>query len=76
MTVHPPAPDAPRTHTVLDGTPVGPLTLVAAGQTLTGLYMTDQRHRPPQETFGAPGTPTTRRSPRPSPSSGPISAGS
>ncbi|PBC86077.1 methylated-DNA-[protein]-cysteine S-methyltransferase [Streptomyces sp. 2224.1] len=57
MTVHPPAPDAPRTHTVLDGTPVGPLTLVAAGQTLTGLYMTDQRHRPPQETFGAPGDP-------------------
>ncbi|MFG2530483.1 methylated-DNA--[protein]-cysteine S-methyltransferase [Streptomyces sp. NPDC048516] len=57
MTVHPSTPDAPRTHTVLDGTPVGPLTLVAAGQTLTGLYMTDQRHRPPQETFGAPADP-------------------
>ncbi|MGX1757114.1 methylated-DNA--[protein]-cysteine S-methyltransferase [Streptomyces lydicus] len=57
MTVHTPAPDAPRTHTVLDGTPVGPLTLVAAGQALTGLYMTDQRHRPPHETFGAPADP-------------------
>lgn len=30
MTVHAPAPEAPRTHTVLDDTPVGPLTLVAA----------------------------------------------
>lgn len=39
-------------HTVLDDTPVGPLTLVAADGALTGLYMTDQRHRPPQETFG------------------------
>lgn len=57
MTVHPSASDAPRTHTVLDGTPVGPLTLVAAGEALAGLYMTDQRHRPPQETFGAPADP-------------------
>ncbi|MFG3116050.1 methylated-DNA--[protein]-cysteine S-methyltransferase [Streptomyces sp. NPDC048197] len=56
-TVHAPAPDAPLTHTVLDDTPVGPLTLVAAGDALTGLYMTDQRHRPPQETFGAPADP-------------------
>ncbi|MFH8568616.1 methylated-DNA--[protein]-cysteine S-methyltransferase [Streptomyces sp. NPDC017993] len=46
-----------RTHTVLDGTPVGPLTLVAEGAALTGLYMTDQRHRPPQETFGLPADP-------------------
>ncbi|MDJ1137075.1 methylated-DNA--[protein]-cysteine S-methyltransferase [Streptomyces iconiensis] len=44
---------APRTHTVIDS-PVGPLTLVATGGTLAGLYMTDQRHRPPQETFGDP----------------------
>ena len=57
MTVPAPAPDAPLTHTVLDDTPVGPLTLVAAGDALTGLYMTDQRHRPPQETFGAPADP-------------------
>ncbi|MGX1974516.1 methylated-DNA--[protein]-cysteine S-methyltransferase [Streptomyces kronopolitis] len=57
MTVHPADPGAPVTHTVLDGTPVGPLTLVAAGTALTGLYMTDQRHRPPQETFGAPAGP-------------------
>ncbi|MGW1377020.1 methylated-DNA--[protein]-cysteine S-methyltransferase [Streptomyces sp. NPDC002446] len=36
---------------------MGPLTLVAAGAALTGLYMTDQRHRPPQETFGSPAGP-------------------
>ncbi|MFI1796319.1 methylated-DNA--[protein]-cysteine S-methyltransferase [Streptomyces sp. NPDC020379] len=40
-----------RVHTVTDS-PVGPLTLVATDGTLSGLYMTDQRHRPPQETFG------------------------
>ncbi|WP_411137786.1 methylated-DNA--[protein]-cysteine S-methyltransferase [Streptomyces sp. C10] len=57
MTVHAPEPAAPVTHTVLDGTPVGPLTLVAAGEALSGLYMTDQRHRPPQETFGDPAGP-------------------
>ncbi|MFI9050826.1 methylated-DNA--[protein]-cysteine S-methyltransferase [Streptomyces sp. NPDC053427] len=47
----------PLTHTVLADTPVGPLTLVALGDALTGLYMTDQRHRPPQETFGTPADP-------------------
>ncbi|MFE0192114.1 methylated-DNA--[protein]-cysteine S-methyltransferase [Streptomyces sp. NPDC059008] len=60
MTVHTPGPrddTAPLTHTVLTGTPVGPLTLVAAGEALTGLYMTDQRHRPPQESFGSPADP-------------------
>ncbi|TJZ54481.1 methylated-DNA--[protein]-cysteine S-methyltransferase [Streptomyces piniterrae] len=57
MTVHTPDPDAVITHTVLDDTPVGPLTLVAADDALTGLYMTDQRHRPPQETFGHPADP-------------------
>ncbi|MGY5079431.1 methylated-DNA--[protein]-cysteine S-methyltransferase [Streptomyces nigrescens] len=57
MTVHAAEPAAPVTHTVLDGTPVGPLTLVAAGEALSGLYMTDQRHRPPQETFGDPADP-------------------
>ncbi|MFF4501128.1 methylated-DNA--[protein]-cysteine S-methyltransferase [Streptomyces sp. NPDC001401] len=38
-------------HTVIDS-PYGPLTLVAEDGTLCGLYMTDQRHRPPEETFG------------------------
>jgi methylated-DNA-[protein]-cysteine S-methyltransferase len=39
------------THTVLDS-PVGPLTLVADGEALAGLYMAGQRHRPPEESFG------------------------
>lgn len=34
-----------RTHAVVDS-PLGPLTLVAEGDALAGLYMTDQRHRP------------------------------
>lgn len=42
------------THVVLDS-PVGPLTLVAIDGALAGLYMDVQRHRPPEETFGAPG---------------------
>ncbi|WTN60763.1 methylated-DNA--[protein]-cysteine S-methyltransferase [Streptomyces sp. NBC_00626] len=41
-----------KQHTIIDS-PYGPLTLVATDETLSGLYMTDQRHRPPQETFGA-----------------------
>ncbi|MET9101578.1 methylated-DNA--[protein]-cysteine S-methyltransferase [Streptomyces antibioticus] len=41
-----------RHHTVIDS-PYGPLTLVADDDgVLCGLYMTDQRHRPPEETFG------------------------
>ncbi|SDD63602.1 methylated-DNA--[protein]-cysteine S-methyltransferase [Actinokineospora iranica] len=40
-----------RTHTTVDS-PVGPLTLVAADGVLSGLYMTDQRHRPGEESFG------------------------
>jgi methylated-DNA-[protein]-cysteine S-methyltransferase len=40
-----------RAHTVVDS-PVGPLTLVAADGSLSGLYMEHQRHRPPSETFG------------------------
>ncbi|MFH8344375.1 methylated-DNA--[protein]-cysteine S-methyltransferase [Streptomyces sp. NPDC018045] len=43
-----------RRHALLADTPYGPLTLVAEGDALAGLYMTDQRHRPPQETFGPP----------------------
>lgn len=40
-------------HTTIDS-PLGPLTLVADGDALVGLYMADQRHRPPDERFGAP----------------------
>ncbi|MFJ2115066.1 methylated-DNA--[protein]-cysteine S-methyltransferase [Streptomyces sp. NPDC087850] len=40
-------------HTVIDS-PYGPLTLVATGAALSGLYMVDQRHRPSEESFGAP----------------------
>ncbi len=42
-----------RVHTVVDS-PVGPLTLVAVDGALAGLYMNLQRHRPLEETFGAP----------------------
>ncbi|MFG3253039.1 methylated-DNA--[protein]-cysteine S-methyltransferase [Streptomyces sp. NPDC048172] len=43
-----------RTHTTIDS-PTGPLTLVADEKgALTGVYMENQRHRPPQETFGVP----------------------
>lgn len=42
-----------KQHTVIDS-PYGPLTLVADDGVLCGLYMTDQRHRPPEETFGEP----------------------
>ncbi|MFE7979783.1 methylated-DNA--[protein]-cysteine S-methyltransferase [Streptomyces shenzhenensis] len=41
-----------KQHTVIDS-PYGPLTLVADDGTLCGLYMAEQRHRPPEETFGA-----------------------
>ncbi|MBK3565176.1 methylated-DNA--[protein]-cysteine S-methyltransferase [Streptomyces sp. MBT62] len=41
-------------HTVIDS-PYGPLTLVADEDgALCGLYMVDQRHRPPEESFGTP----------------------
>ncbi|MFF7729749.1 methylated-DNA--[protein]-cysteine S-methyltransferase [Streptomyces sp. NPDC008001] len=42
-----------RSHTITDS-PYGPLTLVATDGRLCGLYMEQQRHRPPQETFGEP----------------------
>ncbi|MFF0288178.1 methylated-DNA--[protein]-cysteine S-methyltransferase [Streptomyces sp. NPDC005262] len=44
---------ATRRHMVVDS-PYGPLTLVATDGVLSGLYMTEQRHRPPEETFGDP----------------------
>ncbi|QES44713.1 cysteine methyltransferase [Streptomyces venezuelae] len=40
-----------RLHTLIDS-PYGPLTLVATDGVLSGLYMTEQRHRPADETFG------------------------
>jgi methylated-DNA-[protein]-cysteine S-methyltransferase len=40
-----------RSHTLVDS-PIGPLTLVAVDGVLAGLYMRDQRHLPPVETFG------------------------
>ncbi|MET9346234.1 methylated-DNA--[protein]-cysteine S-methyltransferase [Streptomyces termitum] len=40
-------------HTVVDS-PYEPLTLVAVDGVLSRLHMTGQRHRPPEETFGAP----------------------
>ncbi|UOZ04488.1 methylated-DNA--[protein]-cysteine S-methyltransferase [Amycolatopsis sp. WQ 127309] len=43
-----------RSHTVVDS-PCGPLTLVAQGDALCGLYMVQQRHRPDELTFGEPG---------------------
>ncbi|MFC9255658.1 methylated-DNA--[protein]-cysteine S-methyltransferase [Amycolatopsis thailandensis] len=42
-----------RTHTVIDS-PYDRLTLVADGESLCGLYMVQQRHRPAEETFGHP----------------------
>lgn len=39
-------------HTVVDS-PVGPLTLVARDGVLSGLYMTEQRYRPAEASFGA-----------------------
>ncbi|MFE7468985.1 methylated-DNA--[protein]-cysteine S-methyltransferase [Streptomyces sp. NPDC057499] len=52
MTTPPPGTPA-RRHTVVDS-PYGPLTLVAADGVLCGIYMTQQRHRPPEESFGEP----------------------
>jgi methylated-DNA-[protein]-cysteine S-methyltransferase len=49
----PSAPAGHKLNTVVDS-PVGPLTLVAADGVLAGLYMTEQRHRPPGEVLGEP----------------------
>ncbi|WP_424184945.1 methylated-DNA--[protein]-cysteine S-methyltransferase [Actinokineospora sp. G85] len=40
-----------RTHTITDS-PTGLLTLVSTNGVLSGVYMTDQRHRPAEATFG------------------------
>lgn len=44
---------AQRLHTFIDS-PVGTLTLVASDGGLNGLFMVDQRHRPPIEVLGVP----------------------
>jgi methylated-DNA-[protein]-cysteine S-methyltransferase len=38
-------------HTIVDS-PLGPLTLVTRAGGLAGVYMTQQRHLPPEDTFG------------------------
>ncbi|MBO0838906.1 MAG: methylated-DNA--[protein]-cysteine S-methyltransferase, partial [Actinobacteria bacterium] len=45
-----------HTHVVIDS-PIGPLTLVAADGTLTGLHMDMQNHRPGPGVLGAEGDP-------------------
>ena len=42
-----------RTHAVID-TPIGALTVVAEDEALRGIYVEDQRHRPPDDRFGPP----------------------
>ena len=43
-----------RRHSVLHDTPVGPLTLVAVGDALVGVWMEDQRHHPGTDAHGVP----------------------
>lgn len=38
-------------HTIIES-PLGPLTLVTREGALAGVYMTQQRHLPPEDTFG------------------------
>jgi methylated-DNA-[protein]-cysteine S-methyltransferase len=51
MTAAPPR----RAHTVIDS-PVGPITLLATGGVLSGLYLEERRHPPAPELFGEPDT--------------------
>ena len=46
-----------RRYAVLPDTPVGPLTLVAEGEALVGLWMEDQRHHPGPASYGVPADP-------------------
>ncbi len=48
-----PYPAAPLSH-VTTGSPMGPLTLVAAAGSLTGLYLDIRRHGPCSAVLGAP----------------------
>jgi methylated-DNA-[protein]-cysteine S-methyltransferase len=45
-----------RTHVTVPS-PVGPLTIVAQGGKIAGLYMDAQRHAPEAASFGLPGDP-------------------
>jgi methylated-DNA-[protein]-cysteine S-methyltransferase len=45
-----------RSHVTVPS-PVGPLTIVAEGGKITGLYMDAQRHAPAPESFGLPADP-------------------
>jgi methylated-DNA-[protein]-cysteine S-methyltransferase len=45
-----------RTHVIV-ASPVGPLTIVAKGGSITALYMDAQRHAPDPAEFGLPGNP-------------------
>ncbi len=47
---------ADRTHVTMPS-PVGPLTIVAEGGKIAGLYMDAQRHAPSQDAFGSPADP-------------------
>ena len=42
-----------RTHVVVDS-PIGPMTVVAEGEAIVGIWMDDQRHLPPDAKFGRP----------------------
>jgi len=39
-------------HLVMEQTPIGPLTLVADGDDLTGVYMATHKHSPERDRFG------------------------
>ncbi len=47
---------ADRTHVTVPS-PVGPLTIVAEGGKIAGLYMDAQRHAPSPDAFGSPADP-------------------
>jgi methylated-DNA-[protein]-cysteine S-methyltransferase len=47
---------ADRTHVIVDS-PIGPLTIVAEGGSISALYMDAQRHAPGAEALGLPGEP-------------------
>jgi methylated-DNA-[protein]-cysteine S-methyltransferase len=55
-----------RSHTVVES-PCGPLTLVAEGGALVGLYMADGRHGPTPEELGEPYAGPPEQAPEPLP---------
>ncbi len=54
-----PADSVPRRHVVIPS-PVGELTLVAAGGALAGVYLEDPGYPPSRSSLGAPGDPAAR----------------